>query len=321
MITIGKISFGDKVLENLTFYKVDDLNTFMDNLGEEYKVDKVQEISIHDIEERINVSELSDASKKKYYQAIVRIVGWFDYEVTELFYNRLNEMIEQINTKYPNVNTRKVYFSAIMNIYKLFEMPEHYEYIYETFKQTFEIQNEKPEPKKIEEAHSMIEGLQKKYEELKSELTNEYDIKRQNVAIASLFLDCGVLRGDELINIYINKNDNCEHLNFIDIENKKLNLNKHKTIKKSGSRLIDLTDQFIELIKDYPDRYFITNNENKPYKDPTGLSKRFKNIFGGLIYDIRRAKSSINLENVDETLCNVQGHSLNTQSQHYRDYK
>ena len=92
-------------------------------------------------------------------------------------------------------------------------------------------------------------------------------------------------------------------------------------MKKSGVRTINLTDDFIELVKDYPNRYFVTNEKGGLYKDASGLSKKMRRHYGFLNYTLRKAKSSVNLIGVDTSVADAQGHSLGIQNDYYRDYK
>ena len=124
-----------------------------------------------------------------------------------------------------------------------------------------------------------MDNIQTKYEELKSNLTNEYDKNSMYCAVGCLFLKHGVQRGAELINMYINPNDVCEYNNYIDIENKKMIIGDHKTFKKSGVRTFDLCDEFIQIVKDYPNRFLVTNRNGDNYQDVTGFSKKLKTIF------------------------------------------
>ena len=101
-----------------------------------------------------------------------------------------------------------------------------------------------------------------KYHELKEKLIDgEYNENRIYCAIASLFINHGVLRGSELINMFISEDDKCQIPNFIDLENGKMIINDHKTTKSQGPRTINLCDDFIDLLKDFLYRYFVTNEK------------------------------------------------------------
>ena len=97
-------------------------------------------------------------------------------------------------------------------------------------------------------------------------------------------------------------------------------INDHKTTKFQGTRTINLCGDFIDLLKDFPNRYFVTNEKFELYKDSSGLSKKMKKYLCFKNYTMRKAKSSINLKSIDLDVCDAQGHSLNTQMSNYREY-
>ena len=94
-----------------------------------------------------------------------------------------------------------------------------------------------------------------------------------------------------------------------------------KQSRSRGIRTFDLCDEFIEIVKDYGNRFLVTNMNGDMYQDATGFSKKIKKYYGNMNYTIRKAKSSINLVSINENLANIQGHSLGTQNQYYRNYK
>ena len=67
-----------------------------------------------------------------------------------------------------------------------------------------------------------------KYEELKEKVIGgELNENRIYCAIANLFINHGVLRGSEFINMFISKDVKCQIPNFIDLENGKIIINDH----------------------------------------------------------------------------------------------
>ena len=341
MIQISQISFRDIILKDVVFSDGEDLMKLLKDLGKENidiqdeelkhtvrfeeRQDACDEeekvITIEDIKNKFELSELSHNSKIKYLGAINRIITWFDYEVDDLFENHTDEIISQINEKYPNVNTRKQYISSILNIYKFYDLTELYGKVYNIFNETKNEIIEKKETKPIEIAVEIMDDLQLKYQELKEKIIDsEYNEDRIYCAIASLFINHGVLRGSELINMFISKDDKCQIPNFIDLENHKMIINDHKTSKSQGIRTINLCDDFIDLLKDFPNRYFVTNEKFELYKDSSGLSKKMKKYLGFKNYTMRKAKSSINLKSIDQDVCEAQGHNLQTQMSNYREY-
>ena len=120
-------------------------------------------------------------------------------------------------------------------------------------------------------------NLTVKYEELKEKLIDgEYNEDRIYCLIACLLINHCILRGSELIAMFICTDNKCQIPNFIDLENGKMVINDHKTSKITGHRTTDLCDSFIDLLKDFPYRYFVTNESHMLYKDSSGLSKKMR---------------------------------------------
>jgi hypothetical protein len=329
-LVIKKITIGNIVLEDLTFSKVEDVVTFLKLLKEGEPINEeiqtntlgnILPIETPTIDEIINKlkteTQLSESSLKTYSSFLRRVdIDLFD----------ASKIVEMILGKYTNKSTINIYLSALLMVYKLYKRQDLYDIVYKEFvlnKENIDKEkNEKViESKPIEEAKDLMEDLKVKYNELKTELTNDYNVSRQMCAIGCLYFNHGVIRGDELTEMWINENENCEHDNYIDIENKKMIIRKHKSMKSMGTRTIDLCDEFMDLVKDYPNRLFVTTIGGKSYTDATGLTKKIKKSFGNGIYDYRIAKSSINLQGVDTELATNQGHSISTQAKFYRKYK
>ena len=250
------------------------------------------------------------------------------YKVYVSFLKRINvdlfdtdNVIKWILDKYTNKSTINIYLSALLTIYKLYDRKDLHIIAYKEFVKNKEKPDIVIDPKPIEEAQKIMEDLQVKHNQLKTELTEFYDNTRQMCIVACLYLNHGVIRGDELLNMYINENDNCEYDNYINVEKKQMIIRKHKSMKSMGTRTIYLCQEFMNLIELYANRLLLTNNDNKPYKDATGLTKKIKKTFGNGICDFRYAKSSINLQGVDTELATTQGHQIGTQAKYYRKYK
>ena len=128
------------------------------------KKKKKKKITTEVIKSKFEESDLSQISKIKYLGAINRVIGWFDYEVNDLFENHTDEIISQRNEWYNNVNTRKQYISSLLNNYKYYDLTE----LYEIF--IMYLKNEiipKKQTKPIEMAVEIMDDLKMKYQELK----------------------------------------------------------------------------------------------------------------------------------------------------------
>jgi hypothetical protein len=278
------------------------------------KEKKVKVINQEDIIQKINTQDLSDNTKKSYIKSINALFRIGDLMDEEL-------IIKYITEKYDNVSTIKAHLSALMKVYTLSKNDDKYKKVFEVFTN---YKNETPiqkEAKPIKEAMTIMKDLKDKYKQLKKLITSKYDENRMYAFIGCLFLEHGVLRGDELINMYISPDTTTEYDNYINLKTKQMIIGKHKTVKKTGIRTINLSEKCIDLIKDFPKRFLITKKNGLLYNDATGFSKRLKVIFGNMNYTLRDAKSSINLKGVNSDVATSQGHSLETQITHYRKYK
>ena len=95
---------------------------------EETKI--IEEITISDIEVKFNQSVLAEITKKKYFGAIKRIVSWFGLKVDDLFKHKVDNIIESIEFRYPNKNSRNLYLSSVMSVYKFYGITDLYEKVH-----------------------------------------------------------------------------------------------------------------------------------------------------------------------------------------------
>ena len=316
MIQINSITINDKEYTDISGKSLHSIMKQLKALIPTNKKEKkVKIINQEDIIQKINTLDLSDNTKKSYTKAINALFRIGDLMDEEL-------IIKYITEKYDNVSTIKAHLSALMKVYSLSKFEDKYDKVFKVFTN---YKNETPvqtETKPIKEAMTIIKDLKDKYKQLKKLITSKYDENRMYAFVACLFLDHGVLRGDELIQMYISPDETTEHANYINLKTNQMIIGKHKTVKKTGVRTINLSDKCMVLIKDFPNRFLITKkNGVELYKDATGFSKRLGVIFGNMNYAIRDAKSSINLKGVNKNVADAQGHSLTTMNEHYRKYK
>lgn len=316
MIHINSITINDKEYTDISGKSV---NAIMKQLKEivpkkPKKEKKVKVLVKEEVLKKLNEQDLADNTKKSYTKAINAL-----FLIGDLMDEQL--IIKYITDKYDNVSTIKSYLSALMKVYTLSKFEDKYNKVFEVFT---EYKNEIPqqkETKPIKEAETIMKDLKNKYKALKKKLVLKYDENRMYAFIACLFLEHGVLRGNELVNMYISKDETTDLPNYINLKTNQMIIGKHKTIKKTGIRTITLSEKCMNLIKDYPDRYLITKKNGELYSDATGFSKRLGVIFGNMNYTLRDAKSSINLKNINMNVANAQGHTIETQNQFYRKYK
>ena len=330
MITISKVTVNNILFQNIKFQHVNDLIIFVKEISgyetdsksgmeETFPEKKIEEL---DLFEKLKSLDLKPQTITNYTQALKRIMSWFEIEDLYVLFQDHQKILDVIHEKYENTNTRNKYINALMCVYKCYNLEDQYKKCYEQFKTNCDARPEpNTETKPIEEAELKMDELKTKYELLKCDLIDEYNYDRQNAAVACLFLNHGVLRGAELIGMYIHQNGDCDIANYIDISKSQMVIRDHKTFKKTGVRIIDLCEDFMNLVRPFPNQHFITNKKKETYKDATGFSTRLEALFGSKNYELRKAKSSINLANVDMSVCHNQGHSLQVQMSNYRSHK
>ena len=212
-LVIRKVTVGNVVLEDLTFDKVEDFISLINYLKETNEVETKVETKVEtNVETKVEIknetpnmndiinklkteTNLCASSYKVYHKFLQRIdVDLFDTD----------NVIKWILDKYTNKSTINIYLSALLTIYKLYDRKDLHIIAYKEFVKNKEKPDIVIDPKPIEEAEQIMEDLQVKYNQLKTELTEFYDNTREMCIVACLYLNHGVIRGDELLNMYIN---------------------------------------------------------------------------------------------------------------------
>lgn len=153
-----------------------------------------------------------------------------------------------------------------------------------------------------------------------------HNMKANKTPFNHLVLNYGVMRADELYNLYIvdNKKDVEKYDNTINIKTKIMTIKKHKTAPTYGTKITKLDDEFIDMVKDRLDKPLFVNLENKPYKGAKGLNDKFIKLYGCTIKELRKMKSSIilkeNIPSERERTSKFQGHDVQTMILNYQTY-
>ena len=264
-------------------------------------------------------NEIKERTKKLYIKSIHKYIQEDDCEVY-LKHNYV-DLLDRIVIDYPLANSQNIHISAFIKCYKLLNLTEQQTYFHNKLKENQKKEHQPVENQDIQVAENMMLSIVQKTNELKDKLIEEYDFNRQNYAIGYYFIHHGVPRFDEWRDLYISEGDCDDKENYINLQTKKIVIQRHKTSNKVNRENVTLSDTFIDIIKDYPNKYFITTKNSELYKDGTGISKRIEKVFGFNNMKLRKAKTSINFKNFDMSLCNIQGHSVDTQIKHYAVYK
>lgn len=139
-----------------------------------------------------------------------------------------------------------------------------------------------------------------------------------------LVLNYGVMRADELFNMYVVDSDKNDHDNFINIKTKTMTIKKHKNMSRAGNKKTKLDNDFINMVKDRLGKCLFMNLKKEPYKTAKGFNDTIIKLYGCSIKEIRKMKTSIILkENNNEERERValfQGHNVNTMISYYKTY-
>lgn len=344
-IHISKLKYGDLVLKDITIKDANatSLKEFLELFQNSVVVDnnltesdvsenqvevEVTPILLDDILNEIEVSELSDYTKRSYKSILNKISDHFkESNFTKLVNDRVEDVISYVESVSESASTRKNYYSALLKVIKLFELKnlEKFQEKFDECRILKDVQHhQKAEVKPLAEADNMMENLKEKSKKLKHKLTNEWDQSKQLYCLSLIYLHYGVIRPNELKDLVILE-DTDDEINHINISKKCIVLYNHKTAKKDGKRVIKLNDDILEILKDGVGCLFFPNKDGSAYSDSSGIGKIIKSKFGFLPYEFRKANtskviSSGDVEKIKETASN-QGHKFETQLKHYSTYK
>jgi len=334
MISIKKIQLSNCELHDVSMSFEQFKDFFSNNTDiSQYKlcmqgyndIDK-QLLNIDDdiIDEQTFISRLqndntSDNTIKNYTSILNK------YKVFDNF--NYDDIIKKINAIYSH-QTQKSHYSALLKYLNVFNLQND--------KQT-EIKNKLSDLRKqvsinnSEKPTDEIQNAIKKWNLLIDEykkILSEHNFKTYDkyLSLLHFFIYYGILRPSELAIIYISYDDDETKDGCISINKKQLIIRKHKTVKSTGTRIINLKDDFINLIKNNVNNYLFTNSKNKQHT-ANSINKLLNNLFKKYdctLYDLRKIKTSLTLKTNDieaiKTLENIQGHNLKTQLEYYKTY-
>ena len=122
--------------------------------------------------------------------------------------------------------------------------------------------------------------------------------------MSKFIIEYGVLRTDEWRTIIIKDNDEHNELNYFNITSKKLIIQEHKNSKYTPIRIINIANDFIDLIKHRVNKYFLTNTkDNGIYSNAQKFNDNVsKKWFNYTINEMRHIKTAtmINMKYEEE---------------------
>jgi hypothetical protein len=288
--------------------------------------------------------EKTGRTAEKYVQNLynfIKKVGHTDEDLSPLFAD-VQGLLYSIVSMYNTPSTRRSYF-ATMNVivHAFFNSPENIKIFKLSNAIEFDKENTINTGRRVEaarpisEAHEIIASLEKLYADNIDLISKkDYDVHRQACVFARICLDYGVMRPDEWNSLHVIAKSGTFHENYIDLERRRVVIRKHKTSKgrPEDAREFMISRELVALLKPAAGGVILPKLGARidSYASSTGLEKRIRAMTGGhSIYDYRRAKTSVMLEDFKTGKVNsivygkfakAQGHSYGTQLQFYNRY-
>ena len=149
-------------------------------------------------------------------------------------------------------------------------------------------------------------------------LSFKWDTETQLYCVLKIYLNYGVLRPSELIDMKITTTDEGnDNINYINFNTNMIVINKHKN-DRQGPKRIEIKDKYLmSILHKRIDKYLISNSKNELYKDSSAFTKLFSKRFNNYTpYDLWKCISSKAIHEEDTEVIKMleynQGHSLET---------
>jgi hypothetical protein len=288
--------------------------------------------------------EKTGRTQDKYVQNLynfIKKVGHTDPDISPLFAD-VQGLLNSIVSMYNTPSTRRSYFATMNVIVRaFFNTAENLA----AFKLSNAIEFDKEntittgrrveQARPISEAHELMATLEKLYADNIDQISKkDYDAHRQACVFARICLDYGVMRPDEWNTLHIVQHGGTTHENFIDLHRRRVVIKRHKTSRgrPEDIREFQISPKLAALLKPGVGGLVLPKLGERinGYASSTGLEKRIRSMTSGhSIYDYRRAKTSITLDELKAgkithsqyfKFAKVQGHSYATQLTHYNRF-
>lgn len=188
-----------------------------------------------------------------------------------------------------------------------------------------------PANKKEKDNRIEIDEIVGMREEYKGKLKDTFSTYDMYYLMCSLYTYIPPLRSEDYYSSVIKtETTNTEKENYYDIETKKLVINKHKTVKSIGKRIVDIPDVLAEIIKDFHDKskspYLICTRTGKQLISTT-FQKSIKRCLKHSVSSSMMRKIYISSK-IDTGMsaierqenARIMGHSVNTQQALYSKF-
>ena len=246
------------------------------------------------------------------------------------------EIIEYLEQEYKTTSTLKNKLCAVLKCYTILKIDTTLlKDKIEQYKITQSIKEDKSnheEKKPIEEADKILDYFKNEMKRLdkcyhwKNDKNKKWDTQRQLYCVLKIYLNYGVLRPSEIIDMKITTTDEGnEDINYINYNTNMMVINKHKN-DRNGPKRIEIKDKDLMVqLHQRINKYIICNSKNELYNDTSAFTKIFSKTFNKYTpYDLRKCISSKAIHESDTEKIKMleynQGHSLETILLYYNTY-
>jgi len=328
---------NEEVIEEIIQEKLDDTpnnKVVNEEVSEDVIEEKViEKLTIDDLKKIIYETIPKKNTAETYFRTIKQVHDNFDEDDVNELLKKENEIIEFIETKYDKLTTIKNKLCGMLKVYNLLNLEctllkskiDHYMIL-----QSLDEDKKKENPmdkKTVEEAEEIVNYFKGELKTMEDELPlDTWNKNTELYAILKIYLTYGVLRPSEILDMKITDTDEeCEKINYINVQTKQIVINNHKNDKK-GRKVIDITDDKLnDILCKRLNQYLVTTQNGELYASSSSFSKMFKSRFNNYNpYDLRKCISSLaihegNAEKIKMLEYN-QGHTLNTILKSYNTY-
>jgi len=190
------------------------------------------------------------------------------------------EIIEYLEKEYKTTSTLKNKLCGIYKCYTLLNvesklLKDKIE-SYNITQAIIEDKKNQEEKEPIEETDKILDYFKNELKQMGKNLNNKWDTQRQLYCVLKIYLNYGVLRPSELIDMKITTTDEGnENINYINYDTKMIVINKHKN-DRNGPKRIEIKDRYLmEQLHKGIDKYLICNSKNELYNDTSAFTKLF----------------------------------------------
>ena len=242
----------EEVIEDIIKEEMEDDEVVNEDVSEEVIEEQViEKLTIDDLKKIIQETIPKKNTAETYFRSVKQVYDNFkDDDVYDLL-KKENEIIEYIETKYDKLSTIKNKLCGMLKVYNLLNLESNVlkskidHYMVSLSIQEDKKKEDPTDKKTIKEAELIVNYFKKELgimEDMISkdvDILNTWDKTAQLYAVLKIYLNYGMLRPSEIMDMKITDTDEGnEKKNYINVATKKIIIHNHKNNKK-GTKVIE----------------------------------------------------------------------------------